>query len=63
MLDNRGSIPGRVEFYFSPRPNRLWGPPIILSIGREASLVGVKRLWCECNHLRSLSLDIEYVEL
>jgi hypothetical protein len=34
-LDDRGSIPdGGWEFFFSPpRPDRLWGPPSLLSNG------------------------------
>jgi hypothetical protein len=33
VLDDRGSIPGRDWDFFSwpPRPDRLWGPPSLLS--------------------------------
>jgi len=32
-MEDRGPIPGRGWFFFSstPRPDRLWGPPSLLS--------------------------------
>jgi hypothetical protein len=45
-MDERGSIPGRCyDFYSSPlRPDRLWGPSSLLSIGYRGVLSsGIKR--------------------
>jgi len=35
----------------SPRQDRLWGPPILLSSGTGALTPAIKRPGCEANHL------------
>jgi hypothetical protein len=52
-LDNWGSIPGGGwEFFsFTLCPDRLWGPPSLLSSGyQEALSLGVKRPGLEADH-------------
>jgi hypothetical protein len=46
LLGERDSIPGRTGFFFSPpRPDRLWGPPNLLSYGYLGSILGGKEPW------------------
>jgi hypothetical protein len=66
-LDDRGSIPGECWEFFSkpPRPERLWGPPSLLSNGYPGALSpGVKRLGREADHSPPSSAEVkEWVEL
>jgi hypothetical protein len=64
MLDDRGSIPGRDREFFSspPRPDRLWGPPGLLSNGYEGEGVlssGVKRPGREADHSPSSNAEVK----
>jgi hypothetical protein len=54
-LDDQGvgvRVPVGARFFTSPcRPDRLWGPPSLLSNGEPGALSpGVKRLRCEADH-------------
>jgi hypothetical protein len=51
-MDGRGSIPGRARFYWFPqRPDRLGGPPSLLSNGyREALSLEVRWPAREADH-------------
>jgi hypothetical protein len=59
--DGPGLIPGRERFLSSPRrPNRLWGPPSLLSNGyRWRFPPGVKRPGREADHLPPSSAEVK----
>jgi hypothetical protein len=61
-LEERGSIPGRDFMSWPPCPDRLWGPPSLLSSGyRGALLPRVKRLGREVYHSPLSSAEIKNV--
>jgi hypothetical protein len=59
-LGNRGSIPDRAGPFSSPlRPDRLWGPPSLLSSGYQVFPWGVKRLGCESDHSPQSNAEVK----
>jgi hypothetical protein len=61
-LDDQGSIPGAGWEFFSkpPRPERLWGPPSLLSNGVPGALsLGVKRPGREADHSPPSSAEVK----
>jgi hypothetical protein len=61
-LGDHGSTPGRGRDFFSPLlcPDRLWGPPSLLSNGYRGLLsLGSKLLRGEANHSHSSSTEIK----
>jgi hypothetical protein len=58
----RGSSPGRGSEFFSspPRPDRLWGPPILLSNGYKGFFfLGLRRPGCGALHSSPSSAEVK----
>jgi hypothetical protein len=60
-LDGWYSIPGKRKIFFSSprRPDRLWGPPSLLSNGYQGSITGVKWPGREADHSPASSVEVK----
>jgi hypothetical protein len=60
-LEGPGLIPGSARFFFSlQRPDRLWGPPSLLSNGYQGLLLrGAKRQGREADHSPPSSAEVK----